>query len=250
MTKKLPLFLLLFQCALFAQEPIFSATSSISTFGSVNSPAAEQVDKVIDGNRYTKYLDFIDVDGIGFTVNLNGVQKSATSMAFTTANDYAERDPMNYQILGSNNGSSFTTVASGSIVCNPTRYNTTTYNFTNTESYSYYRLIFTSQCNTIETIFQIAEVQLFHTALSIETFESNDLTLHPNPTNGRFSIQSKEMKAIDTITVTDALGKQIKQVQVNSTADLQLNLEGIATGIYFVQITSGSENLVRRIVIQ
>lgn len=87
MFKKLPLLVLLCSFAVNAQEPIFSPTSSISTFGSVNSPSNEQVGNVIDGNVNTKYLDIFDFDGIGFTVNLNGVAKTATSMAFTTAND-------------------------------------------------------------------------------------------------------------------------------------------------------------------
>ena len=218
---------------------------------SVNSPSGEQVANVIDGDINTKYLDFFDFDGIAFTVNLNGVQKSATSMEFTTADDAPERDPMNYQILGSNDGTSFTSITTGSIACNSTRFNTTTYNFTNSAEYSYYRLIFTSQCDTVETIFQIAEVQLFHTNLGTDKFsETDNFALYPNPNNGVFSIRSKANNAIDFITISDALGKQIKQVQVNGATTSDLNLQGIASGIYFVQITSGSESVTKKIVIQ
>ena len=71
MNKKLLLSLtLMFQMGVFGQTPIFSPSSSISTYGSVNSPSAEQVQNVIDGNVATKYLDFFDSDGIGMTVNL------------------------------------------------------------------------------------------------------------------------------------------------------------------------------------
>lgn len=250
MIKKLPLLLLLCQVAASAQEPMFSPTSNISPFGLVSSPVGENYTKIIDGDITTKFLDFNHSDGLGFTVNLNGVPKTATSMEFTTANDSAERDPMNYQISGSNNGSNFTVITSGSIICNSTRFNTTTYSFTNTGSYSYYRLVFSNQCNTIESMIQIAEVQLFHTNLDTDKFSKTDnFTLYPNPNNGIFSIRSKESRAIDLVTISDALGKQIKQVQLNGATTSELNLQGIASGIYFVQITSGSENVTKKIVI-
>ena len=250
MIRKLPLVALFFQFALFAQEPIFSSSSTISTFGSVNSPLAEQVENVIDENVNTKYLDFSDFDGIAFTVNLNGAQKIATSMEFTTANDSPERDPMNYEILGSNDGSNFTVVTSGSIVCKPERYSTTNYAFSNTTAYSYYRLIFTNQCDTIESIIQIAEVQLYQTALSNEVFLNKGFALYPNPTEGRFSIRSQNMQEIDLITVTDALGKKIKQLDVYGLSNVELNLEGILKGVYFVKIASGSQNVVKKIMIK
>lgn len=251
MNRKLPLLLLLSQCALFAQEPIFSSTSSISSYGSVSSPANEGFTKIIDGDIETKFLDFNYTDGLGFTVNLNGVQKTATSMEFTTANDSPERDPMNYQISGSTNGTNYTVITSGTITCNTTRFNTTTYNFTNNGAYSYYRLVFTNQCNTIEAMIQIAEVQLFHTELSTEQFtKESDFSVQPNPSNGVFSIHSQANKTIDFVTVTDALGKQIQQVHFNAATSQELNLQGVSSGIYFVQITSGSENVVKKIIIE
>ena len=251
MTQKLPLLLLLLcQFAVHAQVPIFSPSSIISTFGSVNSPSAEQVNNVIDGNVNTKYLDIFDFDGIGFTVNLNGIAKTATSMKFTTANDQPARDPKFFEILGSNDGNNFTLVASGSIVCNGTRFNTTTYEFPNTNSYSYYRLIFTNQCNTSETIFQIAEVQLFQTDLGINLFEENNIfTLYPNPSKGFLTVQSDTIIPIDTITVSDALGKQVKQIQINGSTS-QINLQGIVSGIYFVKINYGNKSQTKKIVIE
>lgn len=171
-------------------------------------------------------------------------------MAFTTANDQPARDAQLYEILGSNNGTNFTSIKSGSIICNDTRFNTTTYTFTNTNSYTYYRLIFTNQCNSSETIFQIAEVQLFETALGIDDFgNQNKFALYPNPSKGIFSVKSNDAKPIDTITITDTLGKQIRQIQTNASSS-EINLQGIASGVYFVQITSGSEIATKKIIIE
>ena len=234
-----------------SQNPVFSPTSSISTYGSVSSPAAEMVAKIIDGNINTKFLDFIASDGIGFTVNLNGVLSSPYQMKFTTANDFPQRDPMNYQIFGSTNGTNFTLITSGSIVCNATRFNTTTYDFVNTQAYSYYRFIFTNQCNTSEAMFQIAEVQLIHNALSNEKFTfENDFTLHPNPNNGQFTLSATTDRAIDLVSISDVSGKLIKQLSYDKVAKAMINLEGLATGVYFVQITSGERNVVKKIMVE
>ena len=251
MIKKLPILLLLCQFSIHAQEPIFSPTSTISSFGSVSSPANEGYAKIIDGDIETKFLDFNYFDGLGFTVNLNGEMKSATSMEFTTANDSPERDPMNYQILGSTNGTNYTIVTSGSIVCDSERFNTTTYTFTNNQAYSYYRLVFTNQCNTIEAMIQIAEVQLFEDELStIQLEQENDFTLYPNPNNGSFFIGSKNNQNIDLVVVTDALGKQIQQFTYNNVTTPELHLQGIASGIYFVKITSGSTSVLKKMIIE
>lgn len=237
--------------AIHAQNDLFTPSSNISPFGLVSSPAAENYPKIIDGNTATKFLDFNSTDGIGFTVNLGTVSAAATEMSITTANDFPQRDPQNYQILGSNNGTNFTSITTGTIVCNATRFNTTTYNFVNTQAYSYYRLIFTNQCNTSEAIFQIAEVQLSYDALNTTTINPNsNFSIYPNPNNGRFKISSKANKAIDVITVTNSLGKQITQFYPNETSSNELDLQGVSSGIYFVQITSGSENVVEKIVIE
>lgn len=251
MTRKLPLLLLLCQCALFAQTPIFSPSSNISSYGVINSPAGENFPKIIDGNINTKFLDFSYIDGIGFTVNLGGVSKVASSMEMTTANDFPQRDPQNYQIFGSNDGTSFTQITAGTITCDATRFNTTNYNFSNTTAYTYYRLIFTNQCNTSESVFQIAEVQLFQSSLQVGDFDfENAFTIYPNPSNGKFSIRSKSDKSIDAIIVTDILGKQVKAMDLKNTSNLEINLEGIVKGIYFVQINSGNSSLKKKIVIE
>lgn len=252
MNKKLLLPLsLLFQMGVFAQTPIFSPASSIASYGSVYSPFEEQVGNVIDGDVATKFLDYNASDGIGFTVNLGGTMKIANSMAFTTANDFPQRDAMNYQILGSIDGDNFALITSGIIVCDEMRFNTTNYDFDNTESYSYYRLIFTNQCDTSEDMFQIAEVQLFENPLSNAAFEAKDgFTIYPNPTNGAFFVKNAADEPIDLLTITDVSGKQLQQFSQKKITNSVFNLDGLNTGIYFIQITSGSKSVVKKIVKQ
>lgn len=62
-------------------------------------------------------------------------------------------------------------------------------------------------------------------------------------------MKSNDANPIDTITITDTLGKEIRQIQTNAPSS-EINLQGIASGVYFVQITSGSETATKKIIIE
>lgn len=161
--KKTLLFLLLVCTGIsFTQaQGIFDDSVHTATnFGSVNSPSGEAVQNVIDQNSNTKFLDFNAFDGIGFQVDLLGVSRTAIAMEFVTANDAPERDPTNYEIFGSNDGTNYTSIATGNLPCISTRFFSRTFSFTNTNAYTYYRVNFTGTCGT-SSINQIADVQLF-----------------------------------------------------------------------------------------
>lgn len=252
MIKKLPILLLMLNFSMNAQEPLFDASSSISSYGYVYSPSGEEYYNIIDGDIETKFLDFSYSDGLGFTVDMNGYQTVATSMDFTTANDSPERDPTIFEILGSNDGTYFTTITTGDIYCDPERFYTTSYTFDNTEGYSYYRFIFSEQCNTIEAMIQIAEVQLFGTALGREDFlKANSLIeMYPNPSKGNFVISSKGNLAIENVHITDAMGKEIKNIDFQASSTQEISMEGAASGVYFVKIDTGESSIVKKMVIQ
>lgn len=162
MKKKLLILLLFLTGTItsYAQGIFDSSIHTATTFGSVNSPGGEAVQNVIDQNFTTKYLDFNAFDGIGFEVDLLGVARTAIAMEIVTANDAPERDPTNYEIFGSNDGTNFTSIATGTIPCVSTRFFSRTFSFANTNSYTYYRLNFTGTCGA-SSINQIADVQLF-----------------------------------------------------------------------------------------
>ncbi|SFN70175.1 LamG-like jellyroll fold domain-containing protein [Salegentibacter flavus] len=176
------------------QSPIFTPGMNISTTGSVNSPNGEDVSKIIDANNYTKFLDFNYSDGMGFTVFMGGAAYVATSIEITTANDSPNRDPRNFQISGSNDGSAFTSVASGSIPCISSRFTKRSFSFSNTNAYKYYRIIFTTQCGPDNSL-QIAETQLLGTkvnqapvavckAFTAQLDSSGNVTISPNDVDG------------------------------------------------------------------
>jgi len=251
MKKKLPFLLLLLAFGANAQVPIFDPSMTVSEAGYVYSPSGEGVTNIIDGDVETKFLDFSYYDGLGFTVDLGGYTAIASSMDFTTANDSQERDPMEFQISGSNDNYDFTVIANGTIECEPDRLTTRTFTFDNTEPYGFYEVKFMSQCNTIEQMIQVSEVQLFDNSLSVTRFqpENNEFQLYPNPGNGHFYIKQKGQQHINNVTVTDALGKVVRNVILDTTSP-EINMEGIAGGIYFVKIDTDKKSIVKKLIVK
>lgn len=85
---------------------------------------------------------------MGFDVDLGGIPRAASSISISTVNDRPNRDPQNFFILGSNNGTDFIQITSGTIPCITDRFNERTFAFDNVIAYNYYRINFTTQCGT------------------------------------------------------------------------------------------------------
>lgn len=233
-----------------ALYPIFTPDMVVTTEGDVDSPMGEDVYSIIDGDMGTKFLDFHYSDGIGFTVDLGGTPAAANRLTMITANDFAERDPMNYEIYGSNDGSQFTSIAEGSIPCIPNRWFLRAFNFTNSTTYLYYRIIFKNQCSPEDSL-QIAEVQLYQSPLGVNDFalNSNSVNVYPNPSKGFFSVKLETGNAIEKVEIIDVTGKVIKTVAGNESDQLEVNTEAIANGVYFTKIYSNGSSVTKKAVL-
>jgi len=162
----------------------------ISTDNSTNGwPGNEPPLQVIDDQITTKYLNFRgETSPTGFRVTPKSGPSVVTGLSFTTANDHSERDPIEYELSGSNESidGPYTLIAKGEIVDfrQPTAWpfrtkNATPIKFTNTVAYKHYQVmfpvireaLFPASANSM----QIAEVELL----------AADLTpTSPKPANG------------------------------------------------------------------
>ncbi len=126
---------------------------------SYNSPTNEEVDKAIDNNPSTKYLNF-DKLNAGFTVTPSASPSVVTGLRLTSANDAVERDPTSFLLLGSNDGHTFVEIAAGSIPSFPSRFYTVEVAFANDRAYAHYQLLFPTVRNANAAVaVQIAEVE-------------------------------------------------------------------------------------------
>ena len=160
-------------------------------------PGAETPDLAIDDNVNTKYLHFKgETDATGFEVAPMLGVTLVTGLTLTTANDAPERDPIAFELYGSNESieGPYELIAAGDVVDFAGEeawprftMNETPIEFENTVAYAYYRIMFTAvrdpgSANSM----QIAEVELIGvpapTVVFTEGFEG--LPLGPNVDEG------------------------------------------------------------------
>lgn len=89
-----------------------------------------------------------------------------------------------------------------------------------------------------------------------ENAASTSLSVYPNPVNGTVAVNFSLAQESDVmISVTDAQGRLVQVIQSNAmmTAGEQRimwNSEGLASGIYFMNLTVNGANTVQRMVVQ
>lgn len=243
-------------CLMTAQDPIFNPTMDIVSIGIVDSPVGEEVDKIIDGNTATKFLDFQLDDGMGFIVDLGGVSAIATSIEVVTANDFPVRDPMNWEILASNDGSAFVPVDSGVITCIDDRFFSRTFKFTNSIDFQWYQINFTNACDpsggTGIASMQLAEVQLYGEVLGIEDNHiANQFAVYPNPTLGPLTLNYTGISPLVSAVVYDVLGNKVMALDVKDfTIQKSFDVSRLTSGLYFLKFETQEASTVKRILIK
>ncbi|ACT00431.1 discoidin domain-containing protein [Paenibacillus sp. JDR-2] len=138
--------------------PTSVAVGGTVTASSTSSPSGEEKEKAFDQNTSTKWLITTSTGWIQYKF-ATGVSQAVKSYTITSANDVPTRDPKNWTLQGSNNGTTWTTLDTRTNETFANRFQTNTYTFTNTTSYSYYRLNITA--NSGATQIQLAEIGLF-----------------------------------------------------------------------------------------
>lgn len=87
----------------------------------------------------------------------------------------------------------------------------------------------------------------------VEDFGLDGFTLYPNPNNGNFTVQFNSDSTNDiNIAVYDMRGRQIFGNVYTNTGLIskELNLQGVQSGVYLVNVQDGSRKEVKRIVVQ
>ncbi|HEY5751257.1 MAG TPA: glycosyl hydrolase family 18 protein [Chryseolinea sp.] len=139
-----------------AGSDITNYSGTLTAQYQTGSPSGEEYTKVIDNNTGTKYLTSHAAAWLRFQPASAAVVVKYT---ITSANDVPARDPKNWTLQGSNNGTSWTTLNTQTNQTFASRGLTKTYTFTNTTSYAHYRLNITAVGSG--SIMQMAEWELF-----------------------------------------------------------------------------------------
>jgi hypothetical protein len=120
-----------------------------------NAGSGEVGENLVDGSPQTKWLTFESTGWVEFEFS---EPIAVVHYALTSANDAEGRDPRNWTLSGSNDGTTWTQLDEQSGQDFAGRFATNEYRFDNTTAYRHYRLDITA--NHGEDILQLAEVQL------------------------------------------------------------------------------------------
>jgi hypothetical protein len=126
-----------------------------------NNPFNEGEAQAFDNSTNTKWLVFNPTGNIVYDF-ANQDAYAVNKYTVASANDDPARDPKNWNLQGSNDGTNWTTVDAQNNQIYGNRFEVKTYNFTNTTAYQQYRLNVTA--NNGSGLLQIAEIQLFGSA--------------------------------------------------------------------------------------
>ncbi len=93
------------------------------------------------------------------------------------------------------------------------------------------------------------------TSIEMQTTGIQSVGIFPNPSQGRFTLTSEAVEGVHEIQVTvrNMLGQPIflKQFPVKAGSLLQdIDLEGVSSGLYVLEISVGGAAITRRIVLQ
>lgn len=191
---------------------------------SFHSPTDESAPNAIDNNPETKYLNF-DKLNAGFTVKISRGPATVTGIRLTSANDVPNRDPSEYVLLGSNNGSAFREISKGAVPSFKDRFETVEIQFNNESAFTFYRLLFPSVRNAAAAVaMQIAEVELLGLISGTEPGEPEgvDLTLLKD-------VSAPEDK-IDPTTFNSPANEDVRQAIDNDPQTKYLNFDGESSG--------------------
>ena len=91
----------------------------------------------------------------------------------------------------------------------------------------------------------------FSAVLANENFASlEDIVVYPNPSNGVFNISKNSMININKIRVFDGNAKLLKEINTEITdQNSSIDLSGLTTGMYFMELSNDSDQVVKKILI-
>lgn len=92
-------------------------------------------------------------------------------------------------------------------------------------------------------------LSLTRTSLSAQNFSLNETSVYPNPSNGSFNVLTKT--SLDKINVYSQTGQFIKTIDIiDKTNKVDLNIKGLSTGIYLIELQNATEKSWKKVIIE
>lgn len=143
-------------------DPVGTGTITARAEINANENRLKAFDNLYTSSNGTKWLDN---GGVPSTSNPSWIQielpsaKQVTKLVIISANDDYGRDPKDFRLVASNDGSSYTTLGSWSNQIFTSRYQEKSWNVSNSSTYKYYKLEITKNDENV-SMTQLSEIKL------------------------------------------------------------------------------------------
>ncbi|WP_062058217.1 basic secretory protein-like protein [Aquimarina longa] len=215
-----------------------------------DSPNGEDISKLIDNDSFSKYLTFKASTTVTYTFDKAYV---INKYSLTSGGDAPERDPKNWTLQGSNDGTTWTTIDTKSNNSFANRNEKKIFSFTNTKAFSKIRFNFN---NTSGTIFQLSELEVFGKEGNTDTgggdgpdtppvITGKDFQFFPNPIISEVYVIPSESK-ISTINIRNLQGNVVFSKENVRLFNRTMTRVGInlPSGMYLLEIDGVTKKLV------
>lgn len=85
------------------------------------------------------------------------------------------------------------------------------------------------------------------TALGTEDFSLNATQVYPNPSKGNFTVKTKT--TLERINVYSQTGSLVKAIDVDNQEEVEVNMSGLQTGVYLLELQNSTEKSWKKIII-
>jgi hypothetical protein len=144
------------------------------------------------------------------------------------------------------------TVASGIRTVVATRALVSAGDYTFLNNFSFIQIIFAKGTTTSLAYHDTnphSSSQLTRFVLALEEFSLNAASIYPNPSSGMLTVKTKT--GLDKITIYSQTGDLIKTIPVEGQKeDNEVNISGLATGIYIFELQNGTEKAWKKVVVE
>ena len=88
----------------------------------------------------------------------------------------------------------------------------------------------------------------FTPVLGVEDFSLNATAVYPNPSSGEFYIKTKT--SLTKVNLYNQTGALVKTINVNDDSkEVEVNVSGIQSGVYFLELLNSSEKSWKKVIV-
>lgn len=243
---------------LFNAEPVDIITElvDVTKLAGTSSAQGGKASNAFDDAIYTKWLDFANdyssTRSSWVQYHFPGNSYIVTHYSITSANDFPQRDPKNWDILGSDNGSEWTVLDTRTNELFDNRFQKNTYSFANKTAYSYYRLQINSVFKPNEAnCVQLSEFTLWAgkegsvAAIGVtESSASASISV-----DGTQKLTVANIQPNTVVRVVSMNGCVVSEVLAKSET-VEFDVSHWKKGVYLFYLQTAKNVLVRKAIIQ